>query len=421
MANAGDISDLQVVVGDYQTARNSSHRRISAGVLQSGSTHSRQCTNCGLQHYIDTPCKGGDSCVKMPASEQALCVPIQHGQRHGGWHVQAADSSIPRWHWGTSQGQDWTRGSCSSCADHSRTGLDEKEAENAEQKESESSVQRTRRPRRLLRDKSSGPTAGEEEQAEDDPETPEQALPTATRSKCHDDPEASEAITIGARERTPRHYQCAHHQSSPSKRTCMCVHRQRNPGWQHRDGHGCTGHASHTGSSEGQRWCDNTSASLRASSCSEADEAAQLQDTMAAWRQRTGKAIASMVLSATMTMALTKVRIRQQRQQARARIEATMQMVHEVLRSGMEKDKLRQAYFRLAATYAMVEIRRVIRCLHNRNIEAQRDDAVQRYCSVVSAETIIAALMAGASARSAVEASWRGEDVDTSSLTVSHS
>ena len=76
-----------------------------------------------------------------------------------------------------------------------------------------------------------------------------------------------------------------------------------------------------------------------------------------------------------------------------------MQMVHEVLQAGMEKDRLRTAYFRLAATYAMVEVRRVIRCLHNRDIEAQRDDAVQRYCSVISAETIIAALMAGASAR----------------------
>ena len=80
-----------------------------------------------------------------------------------------------------------------------------------------------------------------------------------------------------------------------------------------------------------------------------------------------------------------------------------MQMVHEVLRSGMEKEKLRQAYFRLAATYAMVEIRRVIRCLHNREIEAQRDDAVKRYCNVVSAETIIAALMAGASARHTIK------------------
>ena len=69
------------------------------------------------------------------------------------------------------------------------------------------------------------------------------------------------------------------------------------------------------------------------------DEAAQLQDTMAAWRQRTGKAIASMVLSSTVTMALTKVRIKRQRRQARSRIEATIQMVHEVLQAGVEKDR----------------------------------------------------------------------------------
>ena len=138
--------------------------------------------------------------------------------------------------------------------------------------------------------------------------------------------------------------------------------------------------------------------------CKEAGaDAAQLQDTMAAWRKRTGKVIASMVLSATMTMAITKAKIRQQRLQARARIEATMQIVQEVLRSGMKKDKLRQAYFRLAATYAMVEIRRVVRYLHNREIEAQRDEVVQRHCSVVLAETINAALMAGASARCTIK------------------
>ena len=101
--------------------------------------------------------------------------------------------------------------------------------------------------------------------------------------------------------------------------------------------------------------------------CRDADEeAARLQDTMAAWQQMTGKAIASMVLSAMMTMAVTKAKIKQQRLQARARIEATIQMVQEVLRPGMKKEKLRQAYFRLAAIYAMVEIRRVVRCLCNR-------------------------------------------------------
>ena len=133
------------------------------------------------------------------------------------------------------------------------------------------------------------------------------------------------------------------------------------------------------------------------------DESAHLQDSMAAWRLRTGKAIASMVLSATMTMAITKATIKQQRLAARTRIEATMQMVHEILRSGERKERLRQAYFKLAATYAMVQVRRVVRCLHNREIEAQRHETVRRHCSVVSAETIIAALMAGASARCTVK------------------
>ena len=110
-----------------------------------------------------------------------------------------------------------------------------------------------------------------------------------------------------------------------------------------------------------------------------------------------------MVLSATMTMAVTKAKIKQQRLTARARIEATMQMVHEMLRSGQRKERLRQAYFKLAATYAMVEVRRVVRCLHNREIQAQRHETVRRHCSVVSAETVIAALMAGASARYTVK------------------
>ena len=69
----------------------------------------------------------------------------------------------------------------------------------------------------------------------------------------------------------------------------------------------------------------------------------------------------------------------------------------------MKKERLRQAYYRLAATYAIVEVVRVIRCVHNREVQVQRDEVLRRHCSVVSAETIIAALMAGASTRFAMK------------------
>ena len=134
------------------------------------------------------------------------------------------------------------------------------------------------------------------------------------------------------------------------------------------------------------------------------EEAAHLQDTMAAWRQRTGKAIASMVLSATMTMAVTKAKIKQQRLQQGHASRPPCRWCTRCCDLAWKKERLRQAYFRLAATYAMVEVRRVVRCLHNREIRgtAARSSA-KRHCSVVSAETVIAALMAGASARYTVK------------------
>ena len=76
MANAGNISDLQVAVGDYQnstkffTQKNKCWRAPVREFAQS------PCVNCGLPHYINTPCKGGNSCVKMPANERHSACPV---------------------------------------------------------------------------------------------------------------------------------------------------------------------------------------------------------------------------------------------------------------------------------------------------------------------------------------------------------
>ena len=75
MASAGDISDLQMVVGDYSNSTKFFTQKNKCWCAPVREYAQSTCTNCGLQHYIDTPCKGGDSCVKMPASDRHSACP----------------------------------------------------------------------------------------------------------------------------------------------------------------------------------------------------------------------------------------------------------------------------------------------------------------------------------------------------------
>ena len=96
--------------------------------------------------------------------------------------------------------------------------------------------------------------------------------------------------------------------------------------------------------------------------------------------------MAKIRVSATVTMAITKLkmkwrRVRQAKQEilAARRIAATMAMVAEIHNAEKDKQAQRVAVGRLAATYAMVHVRHVIRCVHNREVEEMREEMVQQH------------------------------------------
>ena len=67
--------DLQVVVGDYTNTTKFFTQKNKCWCAPVREYAQSQCSNCGLSHSIDTPCKGGDSCVKMPANERHSACP----------------------------------------------------------------------------------------------------------------------------------------------------------------------------------------------------------------------------------------------------------------------------------------------------------------------------------------------------------
>ena len=64
---------------------------------------------------------------------------------------------------------------------------------------------------------------------------------------------------------------------------------------------------------------------------------------------------------------------------ASRRITAAMAMVAEISRVEKAKQAQRVAVSRIAATYAMVHVRHVIRCAHNREVEELREEVVQQH------------------------------------------
>ena len=187
MANAGDISDLQVVVGDYQNSTKFFTQKNKCWCAPVREYAQSPCTNCGLQHYIGTPCKGGDSCVKMPASERHSACPsnmvkdMEEGTFKRLTHrFQGGTGGLPK----AKTGPEAVAAAVQITVALSST---KKRAENAEQKEKRKQRSKDRKTKKAAEDKNQTETgAAEEEQAEDDTETPEeQALPTATRTKVH--------------------------------------------------------------------------------------------------------------------------------------------------------------------------------------------------------------------------------------------
>ena len=70
---------------------------------------------------------------------------------------------------------------------------------------------------------------------------------------------------------------------------------------------------------------------------------------------------------------------------AAKRLTSAMNMVAEISAAAKAKQKQRRHYERLAAIYAMVEVRRVIRCVHNRNVENMREEMVQQHWDMYAA------------------------------------
>ena len=141
---------------------------------------------------------------------------------------------------------------------------------------------------------------------------------------------------------------------------------------------------------------------------------------MRQWRLRTAQAMAKVKVPATVTMAIVKLKMqwgrdRRARQhlahrnirsawaqmragstagvhngaqhgchtgkasEAASRITATMRMVTEVSTAKALKQARRHDYERLTATFAMVEVRRAIRCVHNRGVEALKKEVIKRH------------------------------------------
>ena len=165
---------------------------------------------------------------------------------------------------------------------------------------------------------------------------------------------------------------------------------------------------------------------LRLQNLQEMEDKAELQQQMAQWRARTARAMATIKVSATVTVAIVKLKMqwrldKQAKRQwavanmrtawtylsmgctqrtaepvtvehtgrlaamAARRLTATMNMVAEISVAAKAKQVQRRHYERLSATYAMVEVRRVIRSLHNRNVENMREEMVQQHWDMYAA------------------------------------
>ena len=112
VANAGDITDLQVCIGDYQnttkyfTSKNkvwcAPVREYAEGV----------CTNCKKKHSIGTLCDGGEIAKPTDSGNRhSLWQPERHGEGHGSRHFQTCHLPIPRRYRGTAKSEDMERSS----------------------------------------------------------------------------------------------------------------------------------------------------------------------------------------------------------------------------------------------------------------------------------------------------------------------
>ena len=253
VANAGDISDLQVVVGDYTNSTKfftQKNKCWCAPVREYAQSTVQQLWASALHRH---PMQGRRQLREDASERQALCVSIKHDQGHGGWHFQALDSSVPGWHWGTSQGQDWTRGSCSSCADHSGARLDEERGQRMQsRRKAKAASEGQEEPRRRLKNQ----TATEEAEEEAGTSRRIQRLQSRT-FPLRPDPRSSRSrgqrgrSQLATREERRGTTSVLTIRARPAQRTCLCVQRQPIAGWEHRHGHRCTGTASNSGSSEG--------------------------------------------------------------------------------------------------------------------------------------------------------------------------
>ena len=271
VANAGDIGDLQVVVGDYQNSTKFFTQKNKCWCAPVREYAQSPCVNCGLPHYIDTPCKGGDSCVKMPVTERHSACPANMIKYMEEGTIKRLTHRFQGGTGGLPNAKTGPEAVAAAVQITVALGSTKKKAENAEQKEKRKQRAKDRKAKKAAEEKSATETGvEEEEQEEDDPETPEQALPTATRSKVHTIQRPARRSQLATREErrgTTSVLTIRARLSSPSTTHVYVCAKSAGFWGRHRDGHGCTRHASHTSGPKGQDGAKEHHISARVQGC----------------------------------------------------------------------------------------------------------------------------------------------------------
>ena len=75
VASAGDIAELQEIVGDYQNTTKFFTKKNKVCCAPLREFAQAMCKHCEKNHYIDTLCSGGDAFKPTPANERHSSCP----------------------------------------------------------------------------------------------------------------------------------------------------------------------------------------------------------------------------------------------------------------------------------------------------------------------------------------------------------
>ena len=123
VASAGDIAELQEVLGDYQhttkffTKKNKVYCAPLREFAQVMSKH------CDKNHYIDTLCNGGDAFKPTQGCERkALLMSFGYGEGYGRQYLQKSNVQVPRGKRWPTKSHLWHRSCSRSPHCHCRPG-----------------------------------------------------------------------------------------------------------------------------------------------------------------------------------------------------------------------------------------------------------------------------------------------------------